>query len=713
MSEGYAGLPAYYAQSSDPITPNLNLSLKGMDPIVAENFVLIDDFAAGGGGGTPGGTNGELQYNNNGVFGGASFVYSAANNQISGVVGGVGIYLGDLLPSDPGVIVGFQAGEPFAGGAGAGVFNSSFGAGVVVSDGSENSANLETEGGFAALNIGNSTNHSTTTLMMGSLILAGATSGEAAIQVAATAGTPNPLQLPLTTGTAGQVITTDGNNPQQLSWGTPTGFSNPMTTLGDMIYENATPAPARLAGNTSTTKNFLVQTGTGSASAAPVWGTIALSDLPTGYPWSSLGNPTGNLSLSMGTDTTTFTQTSNIPWLWINSTVATISTQNQSPLIQLQHNAWDASGVSDTETWSIYSTPYAAGLNKASTLTMSHSGSTTSSPGAFLAIPSLILAGGYIDCGAVATSVINFSTGAGLNLYGKLYVGSNFGLEATQAGATAFLLTNFTSQAGTCIAVGNVSGFTAASGTIIGLDVGTVGSPADGFNFTPGATSSASFVGAQITPTINATSGASGSVTILKVNPTLTAVPSGTISLLDLQVGGTSKFTVDQHGHINNCTVDAKGSVSSAPTGIVASTVVVAVGAATATFTVTSTEGFTVGDTVTLSASGWTAGSGLASSTATVTTVPSTTSMVLTRVSGGPWVAGTYSSQTGTLTQTGGTSVSVVYAFAYANTPTVVVTPTSNAGAFYLSASSTTGFTITYSNSGTQTFNYMVMGNPN
>ena len=47
MSEGYSGLPNYYVQSSDPITPNLLLSLKGMDPIVAEDFVKIDTFAAG------------------------------------------------------------------------------------------------------------------------------------------------------------------------------------------------------------------------------------------------------------------------------------------------------------------------------------------------------------------------------------------------------------------------------------------------------------------------------------------------------------------------------------------------------------------------------------------------------------------------------------------------------------------------------------------
>jgi hypothetical protein len=42
MSQGYDGLPPFYLQSSDPITANLGLSLKGMDPIVAEDFYLID-----------------------------------------------------------------------------------------------------------------------------------------------------------------------------------------------------------------------------------------------------------------------------------------------------------------------------------------------------------------------------------------------------------------------------------------------------------------------------------------------------------------------------------------------------------------------------------------------------------------------------------------------------------------------------------------------
>ncbi len=52
--------------------------------------------------------------------------------------------------------------------------------------------------------------------------------------------------------------------------GTP-GMTNPMTTLGDIIYEDAAPAPARLPGNIAGYVKYLSQFGTGSVSAAPVW----------------------------------------------------------------------------------------------------------------------------------------------------------------------------------------------------------------------------------------------------------------------------------------------------------------------------------------------------------------------------------------------------------------------------------------------------------
>jgi hypothetical protein len=59
-------------------------------------------------------------------------------------------------------------------------------------------------------------------------------------------------------------------------------------TLGDTLYSSAANTLAKLAGNATTTKKFLVQTGTGSVSAAPEWDTVDGADV------------TGNISGSAG-----------------------------------------------------------------------------------------------------------------------------------------------------------------------------------------------------------------------------------------------------------------------------------------------------------------------------------------------------------------------------------------------------------------------------
>ena len=70
------------------------------------------------------------------------------------------------------------------------------------------------------------------------------------------------------------------------------GLANPLTetkggtgestyTLGDILYSDAANSLAKLAGNTTTTKRYLSQTGTGAASAAPVWDNTILSDTYT------------------------------------------------------------------------------------------------------------------------------------------------------------------------------------------------------------------------------------------------------------------------------------------------------------------------------------------------------------------------------------------------------------------------------------------------
>jgi hypothetical protein len=62
---------------------------------------------------------------------------------------------------------------------------------------------------------------------------------------------------------------------------------SPMTTTGDLEYESAANTASRLAGNTTSTKNFLTQTGNGSVSAAPIWGTIAEADMPISEWWAN------------------------------------------------------------------------------------------------------------------------------------------------------------------------------------------------------------------------------------------------------------------------------------------------------------------------------------------------------------------------------------------------------------------------------------------
>ena len=101
------------------------------------------------------------------------------------------------------------------------------------------------------------------------------------------------------TPTASQYYGTNGSSVLGY-YNLPTGFTNPMTTLGDIIYENATPAPARLAGNTTTATQFLSQTGTGSVSTAPSW--------TTAIPVANGG--TGNTSGGMiGSNWTAYTPT--------------------------------------------------------------------------------------------------------------------------------------------------------------------------------------------------------------------------------------------------------------------------------------------------------------------------------------------------------------------------------------------------------------------
>ena len=71
-------------------------------------------------------------------------------------------------------------------------------------------------------------------------------------------------------GGAGQVVTSNGAGTAPTWQNIPSGFANPMTTNGDIIYENVTPTPVRLPIGSST--NLLtVSSGIPAWEAIPTW----------------------------------------------------------------------------------------------------------------------------------------------------------------------------------------------------------------------------------------------------------------------------------------------------------------------------------------------------------------------------------------------------------------------------------------------------------
>lgn len=100
---------------------------------------------------------------------------------------------------------------------------------------------------------------------------------------------------------------------------------------GDMIYSDASNSLAKLSGNSTTTKKFLTQTGTGSGSAAPDWGTISGSDVSGNISGNAagatnvLGGAANKIVYNTGSGTTSFVDapsSSNTALTWNGSAFA-------------------------------------------------------------------------------------------------------------------------------------------------------------------------------------------------------------------------------------------------------------------------------------------------------------------------------------------------------------------------------------------------------
>lgn len=124
-------------------------------------------------------------------------------------------------------------------------------------------------------------------------------------------------------------------------------FSNPMTTLGDTIYGGASGVGTALSGNTSATKMFLTQTGTGSVSAAPAWAALSAADLvqavspgtsgnvltSNGSSWISAPFAAGGTVTSVGLTAPSFLTVAGSPITLSGTLALTLATQSPNTVL--------------------------------------------------------------------------------------------------------------------------------------------------------------------------------------------------------------------------------------------------------------------------------------------------------------------------------------------------------------------------------------------
>ena len=171
-------------------------------------------------------------------------------------------------------------------------------------------------GATANLNLGAHTVSSGAAGGTGAYTVVGSTSGSATIQAAAAQGTPQPIQLPLATGTAGQALTTDGGTPQQLSWATTVASAYASVADGAPIAWNLAvkPAGSVTLDHTTATRALNVSNVVNGATYALIVKQDAtggaLMTLGTGCTWKVVNGGAGVIVLTAaasGIDLLTFT----------------------------------------------------------------------------------------------------------------------------------------------------------------------------------------------------------------------------------------------------------------------------------------------------------------------------------------------------------------------------------------------------------------------
>jgi hypothetical protein len=324
-----------------------------------------------------------------------------------------------------------------------------------------------------------------------------------------------------------------------------TGISS--YTLGDTIYSSAANTLIALPGNTTTTKKYLIQTGTGAASAAPSWGTINGADV------------SGNISGSAGSVANALTLGTYLTGTSFNGSAAVTATVDAT-------SANTASKVVARD---------ASGNFSAGTITATLSGAATS------ATTATNIAGGVANqihyqsgVGATAFATAPSSSGTVLNWNGSAFTWVAGTISGVALGSNLNTLTLATSGTG-------LSGSTTYNGS--GAATFTVTSNATNANTAStivARDASGNFSAGTITATLsgNASTATSattaGTITSQANSATITAATANTASTIVLRdaSGNFSAGTITATLSGNASTATSATSATSATTATTATT---------------------------------------------------------------------------------------------------------------------------------------------
>jgi hypothetical protein len=302
-------------------------------------------------------------------------------------------------------------------------------------------------------------------------------------------------------------------------------------TLGDTVYSSAANTLSALAGNTTTTKKFLTQTGTGAASAAPAWGTISGSDV------------SGNISGSAGSVANALTLGTYLTGTSFNGSAAVTATvdatsANTASKIVARDSSGNFSAGTITATLSGSATSATTATNVAGGAANRIVYNTGSGTTSFATAPSssntyFYWNGSAFAWGAITSGTVTSITAGSYLTGGTITTSGTIAVDATSANTASKVVARDASgnfSAGTITATLSGNATTATSATTAGsvtnaLTIGT-GLSGTSYNGSAAVTIANTGVTSNVAGTGISVSGSTGAVTI--TNSGVTSAAAGT-----------------------------------------------------------------------------------------------------------------------------------------------------------------------------------------